>query len=94
MTHPLDPLTAAEIKSAVASFRSQHDDAKAFFSSVGLVEPPKDKVKAGADLPRIARLLGVDNTPDGGFAADVNLDTGDASDLTATGQRAGAVWVR
>jgi primary-amine oxidase len=79
MTHPLDPLTAAEITHAVATFRSQHDDEKAFFSSAGLVEPPKDKVKAGADVPRIVRLLGVDKTPDGGFAADVNLDAGEAS---------------
>jgi Cu2+-containing amine oxidase len=37
MTHPLDPLTAAEITHAVATFRSQHDDEKAFFSSAGLV---------------------------------------------------------
>jgi primary-amine oxidase len=79
MTHPLDPLSAVEIKRAVASFRAQHDDAQAFFSSIGLVEPPKGKIKAGASVPRIARLLGVDQAPDGGFAADINLDTGEAA---------------
>jgi len=78
MTHPLDPLSAAEISQAVTIFRDQHDDAQAFFSSVGLVEPPKESVKAGASVPRIARLLGVDQAPDGGFAADVNLDDGEA----------------
>jgi primary-amine oxidase len=78
MSHPLDPLTGAEISSAVAHFRNQHNDAEAFFSSIGLVEPPKANVKAGTSVPRIARLLGVDSTPDGGFAADVNLDTGKA----------------
>ena len=78
MTHPLDPLSAAEIEQAVAIFRDQHDDAKAFFSSAGLVEPPKDSVKAGTSVPRIARLLGLDQTPDGGFSADVNLDAGEA----------------
>lgn len=76
MSHPLDPLTGAEIFSAVALFRNQHGDAEAFFSSIGLVEPPKAKVKTGTSVPRIARLLGVDSTPGGGFAADVNLDSG------------------
>ena len=79
MPHPLDPLSAAEISQAVAIFRTQHSGSKAFFSSIGLVEPPKASVKAGASAPRIARLLGVDESPDGGFAADVNLDTGAAA---------------
>ena len=79
MSHPLDPLSAVEISQAVASFRNQHNDAEAFFSSAGLVEPPKDKVKAGASVPRVVRLLGVDNTPDGGFVANVNLDSDEVS---------------
>jgi primary-amine oxidase len=79
MPHPLDPLSAAEISQAVAIFRTQHSGSKAFFSSIGLVEPPKATVKTGASAPRIARLLGVDESPDGGFAADVNLDTGAAA---------------
>ncbi|MEM6705043.1 MAG: primary-amine oxidase [Acidobacteriota bacterium] len=76
MTHPLDPLSAEEIQRAVACFREHHDDDQAFFSSIGLVEPPKSSVKAGEGPPRVARLLGVDQSADGGFAADVDLDAG------------------
>ena len=72
MTNPLDPLSAAEINDAVALFRAHHN-AEAYFSSIGLVEPPKAKVKAGTATPRVARLLGVDNTPGGGFVADIDL---------------------
>ncbi|MEM8769251.1 MAG: primary-amine oxidase [Pseudomonadota bacterium] len=79
MTHPLDPLSAAEITSAISSFRSQHKDEQAFFSSAGLVEPPKAAVKAGDAIPRIVRLLGVDGQGDGGFVADVNLENGETS---------------
>ena len=53
MTRPLDPLSAAEISQAVDSFCSQHGSTEAFFSSIGLVEPPKGKVKAGASVPRV-----------------------------------------
>ena len=73
MTHPLDPLSAREISQAVSRFREQYDSS-AYFSSIGLVEPPKVEVKAGQATDRIARLLGVDSTADGGFAADINLD--------------------
>jgi len=79
MPHPLEPLSAAEIESAVSAFRSEHGDGNAFFSSIGLVEPAKADVKSGASTPRIARLLGVDKTPDGGFCAEINLDTRTAS---------------
>ena len=79
MSHPLDPLTAAEITHAVKSFRHRHDDPHAFFSSAGLVEPPKAAVKAATNVARVVRLLGVDQTPDGGFAADVDLGTGEAT---------------
>ena len=79
MSHPLDPLSAAEISSAVDRFREPHDEEQAFFSSAGLVEPPKASVKAGAEVPRIARLLGVDGKADGGFKADVNLASGEVA---------------
>jgi len=78
MPHPLDPLSAAEITEAVKQFRNEHSSEHAFFSSAGLLEPPKASVKAGADIPRTVRLLGVDETPDGGFVADVNLSSGAA----------------
>jgi len=76
MPHPLDPLSASEITTAVKQFRDQHDSEHAFFSSAGLLEPPKASVKAGDVLPRMVRLLGVDETPDGGFVADINLGSG------------------
>ena len=76
MAHPLDPLSGAEIARAVEIFRAQNKADGAFFSSVGLIEPPKAMVKKGQQPPRMARLLGVDQTADGGFAAEVNLDEG------------------
>ena len=76
MAHPLDPLSGAEIARAVEIFRAQNEADGAFFSSVGLIEPPKAMVKEGQQPPRMARLLGVDQTADGGFAAEVNLDEG------------------
>ena len=76
MAHPLDPLSGAEIARAVELFRAQNEADGAFFSSVGLIEPPKAMVKEGQQPPRMARLLGVDQTADGGFAAEVNLDEG------------------
>jgi len=76
MAHPLDPLSGAEISRAVELFRAQNEADGAFFSSVGLIEPPKAMVKEGQQPPRMARLLGVDQTADGGFAAEVNLDEG------------------
>lgn len=79
MPHPLDPLSAAEIETAVGIFRNQHDVEKAFFSSIGLVEPPKESVKTGKHTQRIARLLGWDGNADGGFSADVNIETGETS---------------
>lgn len=74
MPHPLDPLSASEISKAVARFRQEHGK-KAFFSSIGLVEPPKAMVKAGEPAPRVARLLGMDKQTDGGFVADINIDS-------------------
>ena len=79
MTHPLDPLSADEIRQAVQIFRKTHTDKRAFFSSAGLVEPQKSKVKTGTAIPRVARLLGMDTTPDGGFVADIDLDKGAAA---------------
>ena len=77
MSHPLDPLSGAEIAHAVEIFRSAHPAPDAYFSSIGLIEPPKTSVKAGEVVARMARLLGVDNQPDGGFVAEVNLTSGE-----------------
>ncbi len=75
--HPFTPLLAEEIESAVALFRETHDaNGNAFFSSAGLVEPPKSAMReldAASPPHRIVRLTGTDATPDGGFEADVDL---------------------
>lgn len=76
MAHPLDPATADEIEHAVALFRSSHDDGEAFFASGGILEPPKETLKAGEPCPRIIRLLGTDSAGDGGFRADIDVTDG------------------
>ena len=80
--NPFEPLSAAEIEKAVALFRDAHADEPAYFSSCGLVEPEKAKVKAGTAVPRIVRLLGVDSQSDGGFCADVNVTSDDVIEIT------------
>ena len=80
--NPFEPLSVIEIETAVALFRAAHPDQHAYFSSCGLVEPEKTEVKAGSEVPRIVRLLGVDSQPDGGFCADVNIAAGDVIEIT------------
>lgn len=77
--NPFEPLSIAEIERAISLFRASHSDAKAFFSSCGLVEPDKAKIKHGDSVPRIVRLLGTDSNPDGGFWAEVNVTEGEMS---------------
>ncbi len=72
MTHLLAPPTAAEIETCVALFRNAHDKKSATFSSVGLVEPAKADLKNGYSS-RVLKLVGVDGTADGGFAAFVDV---------------------
>ncbi|MEK9822707.1 MAG: primary-amine oxidase [Gammaproteobacteria bacterium] len=80
--NPFEPLSAAEIEAAVRLFRAAHPDEKAYFSSVGLLEPDKSAVKADADLNRALRLLGVDSQADGGFCADIDLTNENVSAIT------------
>lgn len=81
MTNPFEPLSVTEIENAVSLFRSAHTD-DAYFSSCGLLEPEKTSVKAGIEIPRIVRLLGVDSQADGGFFADVDVTSGDVARIT------------
>ncbi len=74
MTHALDPISAEEIKTAIAIFRTEHQD-QAAFSSIGLIEPEKSEVRSGNAGSRKLRLLGVDSVRDGGFEADVDLNS-------------------
>ena len=79
MTHPLEPISAKEINTALEIFYKTFDGTEAFFSSASLLEPPKHIVKSGAMAPRVVKLLGVDNIPDGGFVAEVNITSESAS---------------
>jgi primary-amine oxidase len=59
VTHPLDPLTEDEIRTAVRAARTDARLATASFPSIALLEPPKSTVlswQAGQPLRRHARL--------------------------------------
>ena len=80
-THPLSPLTAAEIEQGATLVAAQLGE-QATFSSVNLVEPKKAQVlshKSGDTVERQLRFVGYDYPPegqrDGGFEGIVNLQT-------------------
>ena len=80
--HPLHPLTRAEIERGVATLsESGACQGRIAFSSVSLLEPPKDAVKnfaPGEPITRILRFLGVDeHAEEGSFDARVNVSTGE-----------------
>ena len=79
MTHPLEPISAKEINTALEIFHKTFDGTEAFFSSASLLEPPKQVVKSGGIAPRVLKLLGVDNIADGGFVAEVDITSKNAS---------------
>ena len=89
--HPLVALSAAEIERASALVKPRLG-ARAAFSSVALVEPPKALLRSwqpGQAAPRRVRLIGYDypQPPDGGFDAVVDLVTGEVRvDRIAAGQ--------
>jgi primary-amine oxidase len=68
--YPLDPPSKAEIEKAVQIFRaSALSGESAAFSVIYLVEP----AKAAISPPRVLRLAGTDEIPDGGWESEVNL---------------------
>ena len=77
MAHPMVPLTTEEMERAPAAASAQLDGA--MFTYCKILDPPKADVAAwtpgSAALPRVVRLIGQDNTEDGGFEADVTLDS-------------------
>eukprot|EP00404_Azadinium_spinosum_P016130 CAMPEP_0180538026 /NCGR_PEP_ID=MMETSP1036_2-20121128/66127_1 /TAXON_ID=632150 /ORGANISM="Azadinium spinosum, Strain 3D9" /LENGTH=187 /DNA_ID=CAMNT_0022552655 /DNA_START=88 /DNA_END=648 /DNA_ORIENTATION=+ len=80
LKHPLEPITAAEIGTALSVFRASAE-AKAngniHFSYAKIVEPPKSAMQGfrlgGPMPPRVLRLVGLDGLKDGGFSADVDV---------------------
>ncbi|UGS33830.1 primary-amine oxidase [Capillimicrobium parvum] len=79
--HPLDPLTATEIASAVRIARRDRElGERVRFVTVTLREPPKETVRAwtsGAPVERIAELVVLDPAHQASFEGLVSL-TGDA----------------
>ncbi|WP_320672603.1 primary-amine oxidase [Patulibacter defluvii] len=78
--HPLDPLTADEIRAAVAiAHRDQRLDERVRFVTVMLREPPKDVLRAwtpGVDVERLADLVVLDPTQEATFEGLVSLTDG------------------
>lgn len=83
--HPLEPLSAKEIETAVQIFLREHSVDHISFSSAGLVEPSKEVIKSGGKTPRTVRFLGRDATHDGGFKADIDVTNGKLAELTRLG---------
>lgn len=77
-SHPLDPLSAAEITKAVSILRSGPAAADTFrFVSVELREPDKAGLRNGSpDLPREANAVLIDRASGLAYESIVNLTTG------------------
>ncbi len=84
--HPLAPLAAEEIATAVAAFKATdafHDGAR--FAYVGLAEPPKDAVRAympGHGGERRARLVVVPGPEARVLEVEVSVTTGEVRSMT------------
>ena len=95
MAHPMVPLTTEEIERATAAASAQLHGA--MFTYCKLLDPPKADVAAwapgSAALPRVVRLVGQDDTEDGGFEADVTLGAGaDFVDITRIDASGGSAY--
>jgi primary-amine oxidase len=86
-SHPLEPLTLAEIVHAVAVVRKERQLSGSFrFVTVTLNEPPKDVVRdhqPGKAFPREAFIILLDNAVGRGCEAVVDLTAGKISTFTA-----------
>ncbi|MFE4198894.1 tyramine oxidase, partial [Paenarthrobacter sp. NPDC056912] len=77
VSHPLDPLSRAEISRAVAILKEGPAAAESFrFISVELREPAKDDLRAGVQVAREADAVLVDRAQARSFEAVVDLDAG------------------
>ena len=78
MTHPLDPCTADELTTAVATLRAAGRlSERSFFSAGWAAEPSRADVarhEAGEAVDRRIRLIGHDREQGQSFEADVSLD--------------------
>ncbi len=92
MKHPLDQVSAEEIKNAVDLCRSYKGfDENALFVNISLIEPEKDYVrtyKGGEDFPRNLKIRGIDSNKDGGFVAIVDMKANKIISLERVSQEA------
>ena len=79
-THPLEPLSAYEVLSAVTVVRTEKQLPASFrFVMVNLLEPPREQVlqpRPGEAVPRQAFLVLLDNATGRGYEAVVDLGAG------------------
>jgi primary-amine oxidase len=76
-THPLDPLTAEEIRTAAALVRAQPGVTDRWrFASIDLKEPPKQALGARTPLPREAEVVGWSRDDGTAFKGVVSLTDG------------------
>ena len=80
-SHPLDPLTEAEIVASVAAVRAAHDpEGRIRFVSIQLQEPSKEALDAfrpGDPLTRVAELVLLDPRTESAYEAVVELPGGE-----------------
>ncbi len=77
VTHPLDPLSRAEISRAVSILKEGPAAAESFrFISVELREPAKELLRAGSETVREADAVLIDRATSRSFEAIVDLDDG------------------
>ncbi|PYI64083.1 tyramine oxidase [Arthrobacter livingstonensis] len=77
VSHPLDPLSRAEISRAVSVLKDGQAAAESFrFISVELREPAKELLRAGSETVREADAVLVDRGTGIAYAAVVGLDSG------------------
>ena len=94
VSHPLEPLTPAEIEAAVAIVREQKSlGASVRFATVTLQEPAKEKVlgfKSGDKIEREAFIILLDNATASTYEAVVSLGSSSVKSWEYIPQRAAA----
>jgi primary-amine oxidase len=73
--HPLDPLSAQEIRAAAAAVRRDRAPSEGWrFAGIDLHEPDKDELAAAQVPPRIVDIVGFDRADGRGYTGTVSLD--------------------
>lgn len=87
--HPLDPLTADEINSAIAAVQAKYHGSNVFLPVVRLQEPDKDFVQSwtpGSAIPRKAFIVVFIDTPPSGITRELVVSLGSSAKITSDQQ--------